>query len=384
MLCAARMQAQTPLSEKSAIELAFKNSPLLQAAVLEVQQKKQLKKSAFSPDDPEVIMESPTGEFMTLGVSQSFEFPTVYVKNSQLAKQEVLLAEKNQAVTAAEVSQLVATSYLALQYYTRIMLERARQDSLQLMILNSAEKQFAAGQIDFIASTMASVRHGEIQNELALAISDASLAMHRLKLYTGITDSIVPDPLIRSIEHTEIANPLADSVSSPAPLLQYQAQAVSVARKNLQLEKHKILPGISFGYMNQGAADTQFPMRLRGGISIPLWFWKYQASIQAAKTEVKIEGEKLKAQQQNVSIQIHELSGNVTKYSASLFYFETRGLKNARDLVSASGRMFQAGQTDYVSYMRSLAEAGNIEIRYLETLRNYNQAIIDLKYLNGQ
>jgi hypothetical protein len=31
-------------------------------------------------------LESPTGEFMTVGVLQSFEFPSVYVKQGQLAK----------------------------------------------------------------------------------------------------------------------------------------------------------------------------------------------------------------------------------------------------------------------------------------------------------
>lgn len=385
MLYAAIAQAQTTLTEQQAVDLALKKSPLLNAATLQIKQQKQLQGTSFNLANPDITLESPTGEFMTVGVLQSFEFPTVYVKQGQLAKQQTLLAEKGKTLTEAEVKQQTKTAYLNLQFANQTLQQLKKQDSIYADIAKAAERQFTAGQIDFVAKTFAVTQYGEVHNQFLQAQTDAILTLQQVQLFTGITDSITTAPFTKTNNTfliTEITTDSATLVSTP--FIQYYTQTQSIAKKALQLERNKALPGFSFGYINQGAKNTEYPLRLRAGINIPIWFWQYSAAIKAAKTNLQITEQNTLAQQQNLNSKLQQSKSDAIKFQTSLAYYENLGLKQAEDLISASDRMFTAGQTDYIAYLRTLSDAYNIQIKYLETLRAFNQSIININYLNGQ
>jgi outer membrane protein TolC len=366
------------------MELALRNSPAIQAAILQVKQQKQLQGTSFNLANPDITIESPTGEFMTVGVLQSFEFPSVYVKQGQLARQQTVLAEKGKTITEAEIRQMVKTTYLNLQYNNELLQRLKSQDSISNSIAAAAERQFAAGQVDFVVKTFAAAQYGEVHNRYLQAQTDASVALQQLQLYTRLTDSIVVSPLNKA-GATLLTNQAIDSSTlAGTPLVQYYLQTQSVARKSLQLERNKALPGFSFGYMNQGLKNTEIPLRLRAGINIPIWFWQYSAAIKAAKTNLQITQQHTLDQQQKLTARMQQAKGEALKSQTSLAYYEGAGLKQADDLISSSSRMFTAGQSDYITYLRTLADAYTIQLSYLESLRNYNQAIINLNYLNGQ
>lgn len=385
LVVATGANAQTALTEQQAVELALKKSPLLNAATLQVKQQKQLQGTSFNLANPDITLESPTGEFMTVGVLQSFEFPTVYVKQGQLAKQQTVLAEKGKTLTEAEVKQQVKTAYLNLQFANQVLQQLEKQDSIYFSIADAANRQFTAGQIDFVAKTFAATQYGEIHNQYTQAQTDATLALQQLQLYTGIADSIATAPFTKRSNTFLITGITTDSATLVrTPFIQYYTQTQTIAKKSLQLEKNKALPGFSFGYMNQGLKNTEIPLRLRAGINIPIWFWQYSAAIKAAKTNLQITEQNTLAQQQNLNAKMQQAKGDAIKFQTSLAYYETTGLKQADDLITASARMFSAGQTDYIAYLRTLSDAYNIQVKYLETLRAFNQSIININYLNGQ
>jgi len=385
LLSATTATAQTTLTEQEAINAALKKSPLLNAATLQVQQQKQLQGTSFNLANPDITLESPTGDFMTVGVLQSFEFPSVYIKQGQLAKQQTVLAEKGKNITEAEVKQTVKSAYLNLQFANQVLQQLKKQDSIYSVISDAANRQFTAGQIDFVAKTFAASQYGEVHNQFTQAQTDASIALHQLQLYTGIADSIATVPFSKNISSLAITNITTDSATLVStPLIQYYTQTQSVAKKSLQLEKNKALPGFSIGYMNQGLKNTEIPLRIRAGINIPIWFWQYSSAIKAAKTNLQITEQNTLAQQQNLNAKMQQAKGDVLKYQTSLAYYESTGLKQADDLITASGRMFSAGQNDYITYLRTLSDAYNIQVKYLETLRAFNQSIININYLNGQ
>jgi cobalt-zinc-cadmium efflux system outer membrane protein len=377
--------AQTTLTEQQAIDLALKKSPMLNAATLQVKQQKQLQGTSFNLANPDITLESPTGEFMTIGVLQSFEFPSVYVKQGQLAKQQTVLAEKGKTLTEAEVKQQVKTAYLYLQFANQVLQQLKKQDSIYFSIADAAERQFTAGQIDFVAKTFAATQYGEVHNQYVQAQTDAQIALQQLQLYTGVTDSVTTTPFSKGSALFLITGITTDSAAIVStPFIKYYTQTQTIAKKSLQLEKNKALPGFSFGYMNQGLKNTEIPLRLRAGINIPIWFWQYSASIKAAKTNLQITQQNTLAQQQNLTAKMQQAKGDAIKFQTALSYYETNGLKQADDLITSSGRMFSAGQTDYIAYLRTLSDAYNIQVKYLETLRSYNQSIININYLNGQ
>ena len=72
------------------------------------------------------------------------------------------------------------------------------------------------------------------------------------------------------------------------------------------------------------------------------------------------------------------------KSSQSLNYYETSGLSEADTIIYAATKSFNAGQINYIVYMQSLNQAFEIKFNYYDALKQYNESIIQLNYLNGQ
>jgi outer membrane protein TolC len=375
---------QKQLTEDEALSLALKNSALLNASSLEVAQNKQLQKTAYNFDNPEIMMESPTGEFQTIGVTQSIAFPTVYVKQHQLYKQQTILAQTGQKITENDVKYQIKSLYLSVQYSELIFRHYKVQDSIYNKIMLSAQRQFEAGQIDFLEKTLAETQYGEIHNQFVQAETDLQVARIQLQTYTGLKEEVTTVDLKRTQSTISILLIRNDtSIIQNNPSLLFTRQQQLIGKKTLSLERNRFLPGFTFGYLNQAGRNTPMDLRFRAGINIPLWFWQYTGSISAAKTGLKITEQKAIAQQQSLSIEMQKAQGDYFKYNQSLMYYETTGLKQTDEIISASTRFFESGEKDFVSYLRNLNEAYIIKLRYAESLKNYNQSVININYLSG-
>ncbi|MBI3521164.1 MAG: TolC family protein [Bacteroidetes bacterium] len=376
--------AQKQLTENEALSLALKNSPLVNASSLSVAQSKQLQKTAFNLSNPEIMMESPTGEFQTVGVLQSFSFPTVYLKQGQLLKQQTVLSQVGQKITENDIKYQIKALYLAAQYFDALYNQLQIQDSIYAEIKKSAQRQYDAGQIDFLEKTFADAQYGEIHNQFVQAKTDLQVTQTQLQTYTGLKEPIITTPLQKNAAAITISVIKQDTgavVNNPT-LLYFKQQQV-VGKKSLSLERNRFLPGFTFGYLNQGAKSTPSDLKIRAGINIPLWFWQYTGSINAAKTGLKIAEQKAIAQQQVLSTEMQKAQGDYLKYYQSLTYYETIGLKQTDDIISSSKRFFESGQKDYISYLRNMNDAYALKVKYTEILKNYNQSIININYLSG-
>ncbi|MBA3970577.1 MAG: TolC family protein [Bacteroidetes bacterium] len=375
---------QKQLTEDEALSLALKNSAMLNASSLEVDQYKQLQKTAYNFSNPEIMMESPTGEFQTLGVMQSFDFPTVYVKQHQLQKQQTLMAETGKKMTENDIRYQVRSLYLSVQYQELIYKQYKIQDSIYAQIKASALRQFDAGQIDYLVKTMAETQAGEIHNQYIQTETELLVLKSQLQIVTGLKESVTAVEMKRLSQAVNIATVKADTVAiQNNPTLLYFKQQEVLGKKKLSLERNRFLPGFTFGYLNQAGRDTPMDLRFRAGINIPLWFWQYTGSISAAKTGVKIAEQKAIGQQQALSVEMQKAQGDYLKFNQSLTYYETSGLKQTDEILSAAKRFFESGQQDYITYLRNMNEAYLIKLRYAETLKNYNQSVININYLSG-
>jgi len=384
-LCFAQLTtAQKVLSEEEAIALGIKNSHLLQAASHTAQEQKRRQGTGFNLSNPEITIESPTADFMTVGVLQSFEFPSVYVRRSKVLKEKSSLAQTALLLSRAEVIQKIKSMYLQLQFDLAMHDLYATQDSLYAAMAQSAKRKFEAGQIDFIEKSFASTKYGESHMKFLQATIDVEFSMQQLQVYTGLQDSLLVSPLKQSREDLNSISIIDSNIINTSAFSIYYKKSEMISRRELQVEKSKALPGFSFGYLNQGPKDSDFPLRLRGGINIPIWFWQYRASIRAAKENLKASEQMTMAQTQNLSSKVGQEKTELIKNREAIIYFDQSGLKEADEIISASIRMFEAGSSDYVDHLRILSDAYNIRINYIEAVKNYNQSQVNLNYLIGQ
>lgn len=376
--------AQQVLTENEAVAKALANNKNIQAASLQVKQQQQLLKSAINLPNPDFFLESPTGKFYTGSITQSFEFPTVYSNQYRLQKQQIGVAQKEKQLTEAELKYRVKVLYLEIQYADSLASQLYKQDTLYEKIKLSAIRQFRAGQIDYLQQTFAETQYGEIHNQYQQSLVRASSLKAQLQWFTGIKDTISVEPLAISLSQVQLSLAPDSTALFANPALQILQQQENVAKQNIALQKSKALPGLAFGYFNQGERDTKWLNRFRVGVTIPLWFGQYKSNINAAKTEQQVIQSKQQGLQQDLSAQTINTSSEMRTNWQSVQYYQQTGLRKAQEVITTSQRFFVSGEIDYISLLRNSNDAYTVYQKYLEAVRNYNLSVINHKYLMGQ
>ena len=376
--------SQKLISASDAVSLAVKNSKNISAASLSVKQQQQLLNSAINLPNPELFLEAPTGNFYTPSVTQSIEFPTVYGKQYQLQKQYIGLAEKEKALTEAEVKLQVNQLYLLLQYAEALQNQLYGQDTIYESISKSAGRQFDAGQIDYLQKTFAETQYGEIHNQYIQVRQNVNAFKNQLQYITALPDSIIADPLnifTYSLSDFEASYDSAALLTNPS--IQISKQTENIEQKNIELQKSKALPGLAFGYFNQGEKSTPVGNRFRFGLTVPLWFWQYKSNISAAKTALEVSQQKTGGLQQQLTVQLIQAKSELNANTQSLKYYQTSGNTKATQIITTAKRFLDNGQSDYINYLRNINDAYSIQLKYIEAIKNYNQSIITIQYLTG-
>ncbi len=376
--------AQLLLTEAEAVTRTLANSKNIYAASLQVKQQQQLLKAAFNLPNPEFFWESPTGNFYTGSITQSIEFPSVYNNQYRLQKQQVGVAQKEKQVTEAELKYRVKTLYLEAQFNDSMVKQLYRQDTIYENIKSSAVRQFNAGQIDYLQQLYAETQYGDIHYQYQQAVSRARSVKAQLQWVTGINEAIAVAPLGVIIAPVSF-NVYPDSsalISNPSIQLLLQQQAV--AKQNIALQKSKALPGLAFGYFNQGERDTKWFNRFRFGVTIPLWVGQYKGNISAAKTAQEVIQNKQAGLQQELSAQVINAGSEMQSNWQAVQYYQQTGLQKAQDIITTSRRFFESGEIDFINLMRNNNEAYSINQKYLQAVKNYHISVINYQYLMGQ
>lgn len=376
--------AQQVLTENEAVSKALANNKNIHAASLQVKQQQQLLKSAINLPNPEFFFESPTGNFYTGSITQSFEFPTVYSNQYRLQKQQIGVAQKEKQLTEAELKYRVKILYLETQYADSLSRQLYIQDTLYEKIKLSAIRQFKAGQIDYLQQTFAETQYGEIHNQYQQSLIRAASLKAQLQWFTGIKDSISVEPLIIAQSQPQFLYAPDSTTLLSNPAVQLLQQQENVAKQNISLQKSKALPGLAFGYFNQGERTTKWSNRFRVGVTIPLWFGQYKSKINSAKTEQEVIQSKQQGLQQELSAQVISANSEMQTNWQSVQYYQQTGLRKAQEVITTSQRFFISGEIDYISLLRNSNDAYNVYQKYLEAVRNYNLSVINHKYLMGQ
>ena len=369
------------ISETDLIKMALQNSRNLSASNLNIKQQKQLLGASFNLPNPEVFVESPTGNFYTASITQSIEFPSVYNKQYQLQKQKIVLSEREKAIGENEIKFQVKQLYLSLQYAMALQQQLYLQDTIYERISNAAARQFDAGQIDYLQKLFAENSYADVHNQYLQAQLTGLNIEKQLQFIAGYTNKITATPISNTL--VNVATSLDSNSLATSPSLALINQSVIIAQKNILLQKAKALPGLAFGYFNQGERNTPVQNRFRFGITLPLWFNQYKSNINAAKTEFEVSKQKAGGLQQQFSLQYLQAQNEQAIFLQSLQYYETKGLKKAAEIITTAKRFFENGESDYINYLRNINDAYTIQLKYLEALKNYNQSVLSTNYLKG-
>ena len=284
------LPAQT-LTFQEALDAAAQRHPAALSAGLQARQQRQLLPAAAALPDPVITAESPTGDFYTVGVAQSFALPVAYRRQKALQQAHAERAESAVTAMQQQVRYRTALAYNELQYRLALVAQLRGQDSLLQNIAAAAARMFEQGRTDAVASQFARLQAASLRVRLHQAEQDAAIAENQLQTLTGITVHIAPEPM----GSTAAAVARDSAAWNRNPVLQTLRQETLTAERQVAVEKSRGLPQITLGYLNQGGRNSPVGNRFNAGISIPLWRKRYNAGAEAAQTGVEIARQNLAA-----------------------------------------------------------------------------------------
>lgn len=388
-------QPGAPLSLDSAVAEALRVSPLVRQSTEGVREQAALRRASFSLINPGVLVENPGNGFFTVGGQQTFEFPTVYGRQVKLARAQVTLAEQSGTLARNAVRRDARLAYLDLQLAEARLRQLQTQDSLTRGLAAASERLFAAGEVNALQRVSTQAEARQATNRVAQAEADRAAAQRRLALLlnraagaplTTGTDLTRPatTPLLDTLRFVGGSDGVDTTAVSRNPALAVAAEAVRVGELSRRLTRARALPGITLGYLNQGPRDAPFRDKLQGGLSLPLYFWQYRAQNRAAEARLRAAQAGRAATVLDTRREWAQATTDARKFAASLRYYAQTGLPQATTVSRTAQRLFGAGDVSYYILIQSLQQAAQIRSDYLDAVRGYRQALIQLDFLQGQ
>ncbi|WP_196888179.1 TolC family protein [Aureivirga sp. CE67] len=329
------------------------NNKELKAFATYIKSKKLELKSENNLPNPEVGAyflpwgEHSDGNYTEFEISQTFEFPTVYIsrkkwiKNEQtsldyvyeLKKQEVLFSAKKELIKLISLQNLMKLEEERIQKAEKVY-EQTKQlfekEQIGILDQNKAKIAWLQKQFDF------EKLQTEIQNQkLSLESLNGGEALNFSIL--AFDKSVNLAPLSELWEQKKMNDFMLKQIS----------QKETVALQKYKLSKNKSLPNLTAGFNYQGVAGNNYS-GLYGGISIPLWNNKNKvkaAKIDYESTKIETEASTLKLyadfQQKYNSYQTI-----LSKYEA---YKETLESMNSSSLLL---KAYELGEIDFITYFQ--------------------------------
>ncbi|TAL62584.1 MAG: TolC family protein, partial [Bacteroidetes bacterium] len=377
-------QDNKPLTLDEAIKTALQNNPQIKSATLEVEQQNVLKKTAF--DLPKTNVSVLNGQYNSeikdtyIGVSQDIYFPTVYIQQNKVQKQNVLLSEKNLAVTQAELIRNVKSAYYQLSFGMEKLKLLSYQDSVYKKFSDVAELKYKTGETSYLEKLSAQSKYQEIQVYKKQAEADIKIYQQELQKLLNVQQEII----IASVVKQSLSVNSDTSAIKQNPLLAYYNQKILLANSQFSLEKNKFLPDFSIGYFNQSLDNVKGFQGMQFGVAIPIFFWGQQGRVQSAKIQTQIAQSDYENYQNTLKATFNQFLQEYQKFSDLLNYYESTGLKQADEILKASQLAYTKGEIGYVEYIQNLTQAISIKSEYLNSLNQFNQTVININYLTGK
>lgn len=375
-----------PVSLEDALKIALQNNPQIKTASLGVEQQNALKKTAW--ELPKTNISVMNGQYNSsindtyVGVTQDIYFPSVYMQQNKVQKQNILLSERNLAVTQSELTRNVKAAYYQLLFANDLIKLLGYQDSIYKNFSERAELKHKTGESSYLEMITAKNKYQEILLRKNQAEADAKIYQSELQKLLNVQQAVMVSET-KLTKLSLVANADTSAIKQN-PMLAYYNQKIAVANSQLSLEKNKFLPDFSIGYFNQSLDAVKGFQGFQFGIGIPIFFWGQQGKVQATKIQSQMAKFELENYQNTLEAAFSQQLQEYGKYSAMVNYYESTALKESDELLKVAQLSYNKGEIGYVEYVQSLTQAVSIKTQYLQALDQLNQTIININYLTGK
>ena len=384
--------AQTAINIQSAIDTALKNNLTIKNEKLRSQYQQKLIKTSASIPQTNVSGEyGQINSYYTdnrIGISQSFNFPTVYSNQKKLLTEEWKTSVLNISLKEADTKKMVRQvfyTYLYLKEKEDLLL---KNDSIYAKFLERANLRFSTGESNVLEKTTAESQRGNITMQLYQLQQDIELILLQFKLILNTSTSYIPT---ESSSKLNLEVSTDKSLLNQHPSLKIIEQQKKTSLINQKLEKSRLMPDLNFGYYNMTMkgtgsdnvtynSNTRF-QSLQFGLGIPLFFGAQKAKINSSKINQTISENNYLQEMNLLQSQFNAAIRQYQSNLATVNYFENTALKNASLISETANKQFNNGELNYLEWVMLTNQAISIRSNYLDAVKNLNETTIQINYL---
>ncbi|MEI8204610.1 MAG: efflux RND transporter permease subunit, partial [Bacteroidota bacterium] len=380
----AQSKAPRTLTLQHAIDLALTQNAQIKSSTLQVNYQKKLKTASWEFE--KTNLDYSYGQTNSLANDDNFtvsqSFPSVFqnIGRSRLAGAYVKQAELGLSLSKTEITAQVKTVYFQLLFDQSKMKLLLYQDSLYNQFLKAAELKNSSGESPMLEKVTAQTRSMEIKTQIQQLQSDIIIHNQKLQLILNEKEPIELAETALFKLNTAYSND--NSAISNNISLEMMKQEVEISKREKQVEKLKFMPDVSVGYFNQSNKDVGNGIRFTGiqlGVAIPIIFFSQAAKVQAYHINEQIAQNNYEYYSSAVKNEMQTLMQEFQKLKTTVEYYENYAMKQSELIIEQSGKSYRAGNIDYVEYMMNLDKALEIQTNYLQTMKDYNQAVIEIE-----
>ena len=228
-----------------------------------------------------------------LGISQSFEMPSVMVRRARLRKlQEQAAGLDYQVVRNATLleAQLTCADII---YYRALGMIYTRRCQAAIRIADLYQRRYAAGDCSILDYNRAQMNLADVQNRAAEINLQGDHAVHDLQRLVGGESYLFYQSEYEEVRVETSFESWYEQLEMQNPSLRLLDNQVEAARYQRQLSRAQWLPEMSVGYASENVVGETF-RGVKVGLSLPIW--SQQRAVKASRLAEAAATEELSSQ----------------------------------------------------------------------------------------
>lgn len=384
---------QTRLTLEECIAAAEKNNYGIRAAEGEAEEARIMQATAWDMEKTSLSLnQDPTSGGSpdnSITLSQNFEFPTVYALRRKSLKAETEVAKSRAKLSRKQLAAQVAETYVQMVFALEKKRILSEQDTIVSEYLRLATVRYGAGEARQLEKLTASRMKNENSMELESADAELLTLRHTMRELLNTDEDILPAE--------EELKPLPwdggeEFDFSRTAEGEYSSNTLETAKRKVSEAKGDWLPNFSIGLSGQMVLKGWNPYnvdrsRFKGGnfmgfevgVGLPLFFGFTRAKVRAAtKYRETAELYAMQARQRGET-EYRVQRDKCLAACRRMEHYKGGGLAEAREMARIAKISYENGDIGYVEYMQSLMESSDTRLKYAETVKNYNLAVLRLR-----
>ena len=370
-------KAQEKVTMEQAIELAKQNHPRLKIASAAIRQVKAGRGEVLelSPTEMNYSWGQLNGELrkdkqweVTQGLGSLL---TPFYKNA-LVNRQVETGTFYRKIVEKEVVAEVKRAWAYYLYACNLRALYSDQNKLAGQLQRMGELRYQQGEITLLEKNMTTSMAVDMKNRLFQAQEEEKLALSRLNWVCYADRPLIPADTALILFPVDYQVPSFSEVH----LNYFQSQA-NEAKAQLNVERSRFFPELSFGYVRQDILPLKGLNSWMVGVSFPVYFLPRHSKIKQAKVAAVIARTEAEANTQNLYNKVSEAVASLRRQSESLRYYTRSALKEADELLKVANRQLQHSETNITEFIQAVNVARDIRRGYLETVYQYNIAALE-------